>query len=342
MACTPARRRVDENAGPWTLKQVQGDEYIEVGTLARIILASLLALLMAACSGGAPKDAEVVIPPGASIAKAGQILEDAGIVSASSFRNEARFFGSKDPIKPGEYKIEKGMDAGDILALFQSGKTIQRLVMIPQGMPSIMVWERLMAEERLTGEIPVPPEGSILPDSYAFTTGESRAAVVKRMQAAMDKAFDELWAKRTPRTAVKDRNQAMTLASIVEKETSVPAERRTVAGVYTNRLAIGMKLQADPTIIYPITKGKPLGRRILRSEIQAVNDYNTYSMAGLPKGPIANPGKASIAAVLDPEANDYLFFVAKGDGSHIFARTLAEHNANVQKWYALRRERGEM
>ena len=342
MACTLARRRVDGHAGPWTLKQIRGDEYIEVGTLARIILASLLALLMAACSGGAPKDAEVVIPPGASIAKAGQILEDAGIVSASSFRNEARFFGSKDPIKPGEYKIEKGMDAGDILALFQSGKTIQRLVMIPQGMPSIMVWERLMAEERLTGEIPVPPEGSILPDSYAFTTGESRAAVVKRMQAAMDKAFDELWAKRTPRTAVKDRNQAMTLASIVEKETSVPAERRTVAGVYTNRLAIGMKLQADPTIIYPITKGKPLGRRILRSEIQAVNDYNTYSMAGLPKGPIANPGKASIAAVLDPEANDYLFFVARGDGSHIFARTLAEHNANVQKWYALRRERGEM
>src|SRR3546814_15667203 len=104
------------------------------------------------------------------------------------------------------------------------------------------------------------------------------------------------------------------------KETAVPAERRTVAGVYTNRLGVGMRLQADPTIIYPVTKGKPLGRRILRSEIQAVNGYNTYSMAGLPKGPIANPGKASIAAVLDPEANDYLFFVAPGDGSHVFAR----------------------
>ena len=130
-------------------------------------------------------------------------LEEAGIVPASSFRNQARFFGSDEPIKPGEYKIEKGMDAGDILALFQSGKTIQRLVMIPEGMPSIMVWERLMAEPRLKGEIPVPAEGSILPDSYAFTTGETRAAVVKRMQAAMDKAFAELWAKRTPRTAVK-------------------------------------------------------------------------------------------------------------------------------------------
>jgi len=308
----------------------------------RWLTVTMMALLLAACSGGAPKDAEVVIPAGASIAKAGEILEKAGLVSASSFRNEARFFGSDDPIKPGEYKVEKGMDAGDILQLFQSGKTIQRMVMIPEGMPSIMVWERLMAEKRLKGEIPVPPEGSILPDSYAFTTGESRAAVVKRMQAAMDKAFNELWAKRTARTAVKDRNQAMTLASIVEKETGVAAERRTVAGVYTNRLGVGMRLQADPTIIYPLTKGKPLGRRILRSEILAVNGYNTYSMIGLPQGPIANPGKASIAAVLDPEANDYLFFVAKGDGGHVFARTLADHNANVQKWYQLRRDRGEM
>lgn len=311
--------------------------------MARIILASLLAFLLTACSGGAPRDTVVVIPPGSSIAKAGEILEKAGAVSsASSFRNHARFFGGDDPIKPGEYRIEKGMGAGEILGLLQSGKTIQRIVMIPEGMPSIMVWDRLMAEKRLTGTIPVPAEGSVLPDSYAFTTGESRAAVVKRMQAAMDRTFAELWAKRSPRTAAKDRNEAITLASIVEKETGVPGERRTVAGVYTNRLAVGMKLQADPTIIYPITRGKPLGRRILRSEIVAVNDYNTYAMIGLPKGPIANPGKASIAAVLDPQPNDYLYFVAKGDGGHVFARTLAEHNANVQKWYQIRRDRGEM
>ena len=308
----------------------------------RWLLAALLALALTACSGGAPRDTVVVIPPGASIAKAGEILEEAGATSASAFVNHARFLGSDDPIKPGEYEVKQGMSAGDILALLQSGKTVQRFVTVPEGMPSIMVWERLMAEKRLKGEIPVPPEGSILPDTYAYTTGETRAAVLKRMQAAMDKSFAELWAKRSPRTAAKTRNEALTLASIVEKETGVPAERRTVAGVYTNRLAVGMKLQADPTIIYPITKGKPLGRRIKRSEIQAVNDYNTYSMTGLPKGPIANPGKASIAAVLDPEANDYLYFVAKGDGGHVFARTLAEHSANVEKWYALRRERGEM
>lgn len=308
----------------------------------RWLVMAITSLLLAACSDGAPRDTVVVIPQGASIAKAGEILEEAGAGSASSFVNHVRFFGGSDPIKPGEYEIEKGMDAGDILALLQAGKTLQRFVTIPEGMPSILVWERLMAEDRLKGEVAVPPEGSVLPDTYAFTTGETRAAVLKRMQAAMDKAFNQLWAKRSKRAVVRDRNETMALASIVEKETAVPSERRTVAGVYTNRLKTGMKLQADPTIIYPITKGKPLGRRIRRSEIQAVNDYNTYAMAGLPKGPIANPGKASIAAVLDPAPTDYLFFVARGDGSHIFSRTLAEHNANVEKWYALRRERGEM
>ncbi len=302
-----------------------------------------LALLLAACSGGAKHDSVVVIPSGSSIAKAGEILEKAGAVSsASGFVREARFFGSDAPIKPGEYKISAGMDTGDVLKLLQSGKTIQRFVTIPEGMPSVMVWDRLMAENRLTGDVAVPPEGSLLPDTYAFTTGDSRAKMVARMQAAMDKYFDAQWKKRSPRAGVKDRNEALTLASIVEKETALPSERKRVAGVYTNRLAVGMRLQADPTIIYPITKGKPLGRRIKRSEIQAVNDYNTYSMIGLPKGPIANPGRASIAAVLNPEGHDYLYFVAKGDGGHIFSRSLAEHDANVQKWYALRRERGEM
>jgi UPF0755 protein len=309
----------------------------------RTFLTLFLALLLAACSGGAPRDVVVIIPDGASIRKAGAILEQAGAVdSASAFVNEARFFGSSDPIKPGEYEVTAGMDVGDVLKLLQSGKTLQRFVTIPEGMPSIMVWERLMAERRLSGDVPVPPEGSVLPDTYAFTGGEKRAAVLKRMQDAMDRAFNELWAKRSARAGVKDRNEAITLASIVEKETSVAGERRTVAGVYTNRLAIGMRLQADPTIIYPITKGKSLGRRILRSEIDAVNDYNTYSMSGLPRGPIANPGKASIAAVLDPEPTRYLYFVADGKGGHIFGETLAEHNRNVANWFAIRRERGEM
>lgn len=308
----------------------------------RWLLSAVAALALAGCAEQAPEDTTVVIPAGASIARAGTILEEAGVISSSAFRTHVRLFGGDGAIKPGEYAIKEGMTAGDIFELLQSGKAILRMVTVPEGMPSIMVYDRLMANEELSGELEVPQEGSVLPDSYAYSKGEPRAAVLKRMQAAMDREFDKLWAKRTARTAVKNRNEAITLASIVEKETSVAAERRTVAGVYTNRLAVGMRLQADPTIIYPITRGKPLGRRILRSEIQAVNGYNTYSMAGLPKGPIANPGRESIAAVLDPETHNYLYFVAQGDGSHVFARTLAEHNANVQKWYAIRRERGEM
>ena len=158
----------------------------------------------------------------------------------------------------------------------------------------------------------------------------------------MDKELAALWAKRKDGCPVTTPQQALTLASIVEKETGKASERRTVAGVYCNRLRIGMKLDADPTVIYPITKGKPLGRRIRRSELDAITGYNTYREVGLPAGPIANPGKLSIAAVLDPAPTKALYFVADGTGGHVFADTLAEHNANVAKWYAIRRQRGEM
>jgi UPF0755 protein len=162
------------------------------------------------------------------------------------------------------------------------------------------------------------------------------------MQAAMTKAVDELWAKRSNDCPIRTKEQAVTLASIVEKETGKAAERPMIAGVYCNRLKIGMKLDADPTVIYPVTKGKPLGRRILRSELNAENGYNTYRRAGLPDGPIANPGKASIAAVLHPAPTKALYFVADGTGGHVFAQTLAEQNANVARWFAIRRARGQM
>jgi UPF0755 protein len=162
------------------------------------------------------------------------------------------------------------------------------------------------------------------------------------MQAAMKKTLEELWPNRKPTSVARTVEEAVILASIVEKETGKADERPMVAGVYSNRVRIGMKLQADPTVIYPVTKGKPLGKRILQSQLDADNGYNTYAKFGLPIGPIANPGKASIAAVLDPLATDNLFFVADGTGGHIFARTGAEHVANVKKWYAIRRERGEM
>jgi UPF0755 protein len=209
-------------------------------------------------------------------------------------------------------------------------------------MPSIIVQERLAAAKELTGPAPLAPEGSILPDSYSFQRGETRADVTKRMTAAMDKELAALWKARKPTTVVKTPREALILASIVEKETGKPSERRQVAGVYSNRLRIGMKLDADPTVIYPITKGKPLGRRIKRSELDAITGYNTYREVGLPAGPIANPGRASIAAVLDPAPTKALYFVADGTGGHVFADTLAEHNANVAKWFAIRRQRGEM
>lgn len=293
--------------------------------------------------GPAEKDVTVLIAEGATLTAAARNMEEAGVIaSAGSFLARARIFGSDDPIKAGEYRIPARASNSDVLKILQSGKVVTRLVTIPEGMPSVLVHERLMAAPHLTGEIGVPLEGSVLPDSYGYERGESRRAVLDRMQRAMNDTMTELWPKRDKDIFVKTPREALTLASIVEKETGIPAERPTVAGVYDNRLKQGMRLQADPTIIYPITRGKPLGRRIRRSEIEAVNGYNTYSMAGLPSGPIANPSRASIAAVLNPAETDALYFVADGKGGHIFAETLEEHNENVKKWFAIRRARGEM
>ena len=293
--------------------------------------------------GPSTREMTVVIKPGSSITLAAESLEKSNVVkSADAFVNRAKIFGATSTIKAGEFLIPAGASNAEILDILTGGKAVQRMVTVVEGMPSIMVYERLMANKQLTGSIPVPAEGSVLPDSYSFEKGNTRASVLKRMQDAMTKTMAELWPKRNPDIVVKTPAEALTLAAIVEKETQLASERTTVAGVYSNRLRNGMMLQADPTIIYPITKGKPLGRRILRSEITDVNDYNTYAMAGLPKGPIANPSRASIEAVLNPAKTDYLYFVADGKGGHIFARTLEEHNANVAKWYAIRRERGEM
>ncbi|WP_407876332.1 endolytic transglycosylase MltG [Qipengyuania nanhaisediminis] len=289
------------------------------------------------------EETSFIIPSGASLTSVAQDLEAAGhITSADGFLLRARLFGSSDPIQAGEFALTPGMSQGQILARFQSGDVIRRFVTVPEGMPSVLVWERLMAEELLTGDIPVPPEGSILPDTYAFERGQPRAELVEQMQAAMDRFLAEAWANRGENIAVSTMREALILASIVEKESGVPHERGTVAGLYSNRLRAGMMLQADPTIIYPITKGKPLGRRIRRSEISAVNGYNTYTMVGLPEGPITNPGREAILAVMNPEDHDSLYMVADGTGGHEFNATLDAHNEAVGRWFELRRQRGEM
>ncbi|MBD2842148.1 endolytic transglycosylase MltG [Erythrobacter sp. KMU-140] len=289
------------------------------------------------------EESPFIIPAGSSLGSVAYKLEEEGLISSGDgFLLRARLFGSSEPIQAGEFALTPDMDQGDILAAFQNGDVIRRFVTIPEGTPSILVWEKLMEEELLTGEIEVPEEGSVLPDTYAFERGQDRSEIIDQMKSAMDAYLAEAWAERAPDIAVDNPCDAVILASIVEKETGTASERRTVAGLYSNRVRQGIMLQADPTIIYPITKGKPLGRRIRQSEINAVNDYNTYTRVGLPEGPITNPGRESIAAVLNPEKHDYVYMVADGTGGHEFNETLAGHNAAVAKWYALRRERGEM
>ena len=280
-------------------------------------------------------DSPFIVSEGAGMVSVSQELEAQGAVaSASTFRARARLLGHSGGLKAGEFMIPAHASGSQVMAILQGTEgAMRRLFTVPEGMPSVLVYEKLLAQPMLTGKVTVPPEGSMLPNSYDYRRGESRADLVARMQKAM---------ARSPRTVAHTPQEAVILASIVEKETGKPSERRMVAGLYSNRLRQGMKLQADPTIIYPITQGRPLGRRIRESEIRAVNDYNTYAMIGLPKAPITNPGRASLAAVLDPVDTHALYMVADGTGGHVFADTLDQHNANVAKWFALRRARGEM
>jgi UPF0755 protein len=313
-----------------------------VGVIALAALIGLYALWW----GPGPKAGPhmVIIQEGSSLGSVARRLEKEGAIpgTAKTFAVMARLFGSHDPIQAGEFEIPRGMGGAAILDMLQHGKPVQRLITVTEGMPAIIVSDKLAANRYLAGPTPPIEEGSLLPDSYGYQRGETRAALVGRMKVAMQKTLAGLWAKRNTDCPVATPDQAVILASIVEKETGKASERPMVAGVYCNRLRIGMPLDADPTVIYPVTKGKPLGRRILRSELNAKNSYNTYRIKGLPAGPIANPGKASIEAVLHPAQTKALYFVADGTGGHVFANTLAEQNANVAKWYAIRRQRGQM
>lgn len=320
---------------------------------AALLLGAVVALLVAGAgvwlasgwygSSTVSEDTGFVVPQGATGTAIANKLEDEGLIlSADAFLLRARIFGGGGSIKAGQYSIPAQASSAEIMDILQSGDVVLNFVTIPEGLPSILVHERLMAVEGLVGEIPVPEEGSILPDTYDFQIGEERAALVARMQAAMDAYLAEAWPKRTAKSVVKSPEEALILASIVEKETAEASERPMVAGVMSNRVRIGMMLGADATTIYPITKGKPLGRRIRVSELRSTNPYNTRAVAGLPPGPITNPGRESIAAVLDPAETKALYYVADGSGGHVFAETLEEHNRNAAAWRKLRRERGEM
>ncbi|MCM8557169.1 endolytic transglycosylase MltG [Sphingomicrobium sediminis] len=294
--------------------------------------------------GNGPTEEEtgIIVTEGTGIGALGQQLaeNDQIKLSPSLWRLGARVLGGNEPIQAGEFTIPPGASAAQILDILQNGKAVQRFVTIPEGMPSVLVQERIDAAILLEGDTPLPEEGSLLPDTYSYQRGETRAELVERMQAAMDEAIAELWPQRSENAVVTSPREAIILASIVEKETAQADERRMVAGVLSNRIRQGMMLGADATTIYPITQGRPLGRQIRRSELDDPNPYNTRAITGLPVGPITNPGIESIRAVLDPADTEALYYVADGTGGHVFARTLEEHNENVRRWRAIRAERG--
>lgn len=275
----------------------------------------------------------VMLRPGAGLNEISTTLKSAGVVrSASVFAAAAQFSGAARHLKAGEYEFPSGASMKAVLGKIRNGQVVRHFVTIPEGVTSEVAIDILMANSFLTGAAPVPEEGTILPETYEVRRGEDRAAVLKRMTEARDQLLGQLWAQRKEGLPYQTPQEAVILASIVEKETSKADERPHVASVYLNRLKSSMRLQSDPTTIYGISRGRPLGRGIKLSELNAVNPYNTYAIDGLPAGPIANPGRASLAAVLDPADSNDLYFVADGSGGHVFAATSEQHLANVQKW----------
>jgi UPF0755 protein len=247
----------------------------------------------------------------------------------------AQVTGAAKHLKAGEYEFPTHASLSAIIDKIRRGLIVHHMLTIPEGLTSEQVVDILMASPVLTGAAPVPDEGAVLPETYEVRRGEDRGAVLQRMIDARDLLVRTLWAQRRADLPFDTPEQAITLASIVEKETGVPDERPKVAAVFVNRLVKHIRLQSDPTIIYGLTRGKPLGRGIRESEITGYTPYNTYLIDGLPPTPICNPGRASIAAVLDPPQTSDLYFVADGTGGHVFAATLEQHQKNVQRWRAL-------
>ncbi len=294
-----------------------------------------------------PLDAakRVVIPRGAGPATMAKVLKEEGVLNYSGlFRVALMVDPSPKPIKAGEYEVPAHASMQAIVELLQSGKVVQRRLTVPEGMTTAEVLELLRKTDTLAGDITLDvKEGDLLPETYFYSRNDTRDGLLLRMKEAMDKTIDDAWRKRVAGLPLLNRRDVVILASMIEKETAVPAERPRIAAVFVNRMRIKMKLESDPTTIYGLTGGKgTLGRDLTRADLQSASGYNTYVVPGLPQGPICNPGRASILAATSPAPRDRsLYFVADGQGGHAFAANVYEHNRNVARWKELQKQRQE-
>jgi UPF0755 protein len=290
-------------------------------------------------AGPAPAEKVVLIAPRTPLHQTAQQLEAAGVLGFPlMFELELRARGLAGQVKAGEYAIPARASMAAIAAILVEGRSIQHKLTAAEGLTSEMIWKLVKAEPALVGDAgPVPGEGTLLPETYLFTRGMTRSRLLDQMAEAQVKFLDAHWPGRSPGLPVQTMRQAVILASIVEKETALPDERRHIAQVFVNRLKQGMRLQSDPTIIYGLTKGYPLGHGIRQSELTGATPYNTYVIDGLPPGPIANPGKDALLAVLNPAPGGDLYFVADGKGRSLFSATIAEHARNVITFRAAER-----
>lgn len=290
-------------------------------------------------------DKIVNIPRGLGVRDIADLLTREGVIEQPwVFTGGVYVLKEKESLKYGEYRFVKHASLRDVLDTITEGKVVQHALTVPEGLTSEQIVARLLQNDALAGTIKeIPREGTLLPETYKFTRGTTRESIIQRMQQSSQRALREVWQHRAPDLPFKTPEELLILASIVEKETGKPDERTRVAAVFVNRLKQHMRLQSDPTIIYGLTGGKgSLGRPILKSEIEQPTPYNTYVINGLPPGPIANPGLASLEATANPARTKEIYFVADGTGGHVFARTLSEQEANKAKWFAIRRARGQM
>lgn len=288
------------------------------------------------------ESAVVLVEKGDSVTKiANRLKRDGFLNSVAVFKVAARLSGRSTSLKAGEYRLPAHASAKEILDILESGQTVVRRVTVPEGKTSRQIFDILMQTAGLAGELPPPPpNGLLLPETYVFSYGSPRSVIYDRMRSGMQKTLDDLWDSRDPDLPYTTREEALVMASIVEKETAIPAERPRIAGVFVNRLRKGMRLQTDPTVIYAVTNGTmELDRRLTHKDLRTEHPFNTYMKKGLPPAPICNPGRDSISAALRPLKTDEIYFVADGTGGHVFSKTFDEHRRNIANWKRSRRQK---